>query len=136
MDVVHGYFNFVIAKPSDCALALLHTCSVNTDGDVYFVHVGHVVAHLRVGARLSLQYHQRKHETMMLVSGSAELMLQDGVGIRSYYRMNPGEPYVIAPGTVHRLGGKAYGDSDGALVLEVSTPELEDVVRLEDDYGR
>ena len=53
VDVVHGYFNFVIVKPSDFALALLHTCSVNTDGDVYFVHVGHVVAHLCVGVRLS-----------------------------------------------------------------------------------
>jgi mannose-6-phosphate isomerase len=98
----------------------------------------YVIKHIfvRTGARLSLQYHERKHETMMLVSGSAELMLRDGAGIDSYYRMQPGEPYVIAPGTVHRLGGKAFGDADGALVLEVSTPELDDVVRLEDDYGR
>ena len=53
VDVVHGYFNFVIVKPSDFALALLHTCSVNTDGDVYLVHVGHVVAQLRVGVLLA-----------------------------------------------------------------------------------
>ena len=43
----------MIVKTSYFALALLHTCSVNTDGDVYLVHVGHVVAHLRVGVRLS-----------------------------------------------------------------------------------
>ena len=43
----------MVVKPSDFALALLHTCSVNTDGDVYLVHVGHVVAQLRVGVRLA-----------------------------------------------------------------------------------
>ena len=49
MDVAHGYFNFVIVEPYDFALALLHNSSVNTNGDVYLVHVTHVVAFLRVG---------------------------------------------------------------------------------------
>ena len=44
-----------------------------------------------------------------------------------------GEPYMVDPGTVHRIEGMS---TEPAVILEVSTPELEDVVRLQDDYGR
>jgi mannose-6-phosphate isomerase len=84
------------------------------------------------GHRFSKQYHERKTETLMLTSGEAELTVGTG-DAESVVTMVPGEPHTIAPGTVHRLKAVA---GDGALILEVSTPELEDVVRVEDDYGR
>ena len=93
------------------------------------------VKHLFVkkGHRLSLQYHERKRETMVLVSGGAELTRGPRGGTMQAIEMVSGEPYVIEPGTVHRLRGTA---EEGGLVLEVSTPEVDDLVRLEDDYGR
>ncbi|MCH8198681.1 MAG: cupin [Chloroflexi bacterium] len=93
------------------------------------------VKHLfvRSGHRLSLQYHERKRETMVLVSGGAELSRGASADAMQAVDMAVGEPYVIEPGTVHRLRGTA---PDGCLVLEVSSPEVEDLVRLEDDYGR
>jgi len=92
------------------------------------------VKHLFIagGHRLSKQYHREKVETMMLVSGGVTLSLWDGDAERRVV-MATSEPHHIAPGTVHRLLGR---EPDGGLVLEVSTPELDDVVRLEDDYGR
>ncbi len=93
------------------------------------------VKHLFVnrGQRLSLQYHERKRETMFLVSGGADLTRRPPDGQEQTVPMASGEAYVIDAGTVHRLVGPA---AEGALILEVSTPEVEDVVRLEDDYGR
>ena len=93
------------------------------------------VKHLfvRSGHRLSLQYHERKRETMVLISGGMELTMGPTAATTRTFDMVAGEPYVIEPGTVHRLRGTA---AEGGLVLEVSSPEIEDVVRLEDDYGR
>ena len=87
---------------------------------------------IRRGKRLSKQYHEQKHETMMLVRGLAVLSLSDEQGDRDIV-MGFGEAHVIEPGTVHRIEGLSAG---AAVILEVSTPELEDVVRLQDDYGR
>ena len=84
------------------------------------------------GRRLSLQYHERKTETLVLVEGACELTLGRGPDAR-VVSMKLNEPWPIAPGTVHRMKGAS---PEGALIFEVSTPELEDVVRLEDDYGR
>lgn len=84
------------------------------------------------GRRLSKQYHVRKTETLMLTEGEAELTL----GVGSAERVVPmvlSQPFAISPGTTHRV--RATGPQ-GALILEVSTIELQDVVRLEDDYGR
>jgi mannose-6-phosphate isomerase len=92
-------------------------------------YVGKVL-HVRAGHRLSLQYHERKDETIHLWSGELVLVLDDGEGLREH-RMQEGESYHIAPGVKHRM--IAVTDCD---VLEVSTPEVEDVVRLEDSYGR
>jgi mannose-6-phosphate isomerase len=86
--------------------------------------------HIRAGHRLSLQYHERKDETVHLWSGELVLALDDGDGLREH-RMGPGESCHIRPGVHHRM--IAVTDCD---VLEVSTPEVEDVVRLEDSYGR
>ena len=83
--------------------------------------------------RVSLQYHERKRETMLLVSGNAELTRRGTDGVDRTISMAGGETYVIEAGTVHRLRGAS---SEGTLILEVSTPELDDELRLEDDYGR
>ena len=86
---------------------------------------------VRSGEALSLQFHHVKDETIYLHSGRAE------VEIRAPGRANlnqvavPGTAFRIRPGTVHRL--RALEDS---LFLEVSTPYLDDVVRVEDRYGR
>ena len=87
--------------------------------------------HVAAGHRLSLQYHVRKDETIHLWSGQLTLVLDsDGTGLAEH-AMSPGDSYHITPGTRHRM--IAVTDCD---ILEVSTPEVEDVVRLEDAYGR
>ena len=78
------------------------------------------------GHSLSLQYHRRKHETLYFVSGNVRLLLDDEEQV-----VGPGYVAVVPPGTVHRM--EALTD---AVIFEVSTPELDDVVRLEDRYGR
>ena len=92
------------------------------------------VKHLFVkdGHRLSEQYHERKRETLFLIWGAAELSLRVD-GTTHSTAMVVGQPNPILPGTVHRVRGAA---PEGALILEVSTVELDDVVRLHDDYGR
>jgi mannose-6-phosphate isomerase-like protein (cupin superfamily) len=89
--------------------------------------------HVRRGESLSLQYHEVKDETIYLHAGRLLLEVrpfaQDGPLER--IEMSPGQAFHITPGTVHRMTG--LEDCD---ILEVSTPELHDVVRLEDRYGR
>jgi mannose-6-phosphate isomerase len=94
--------------------------------------------HVKAGFQLSLQYHVKKDETIHLWSGEMVLVLQEGGKLVDHpmrpgdsYRVKPGESYHVRPGTVHRM--RAVTDCD---VLEVSTPEVEDVVRVQDDYGR
>ena len=84
------------------------------------------------GHRLSKQYHERKSETLILTQGAAQLVLSTD-GAEHTLDMETSKPYPITPGTIHRLKGIS---TPGALILEVSTPELDDVVRLEDDYDR
>jgi mannose-6-phosphate isomerase len=78
------------------------------------------------GHALSLQKHERKSETMYLQSGRLLYHLNGGE-----FEMRPGDCITIRPGDVHRI--TAFED---AVILEVSTPELDDVIRLEDRYGR
>ena len=92
-------------------------------------YVGKVI-HVRAGHALSLQYHTRKEETLLLWSGRLLFELRTDGRVRRW-EMKPGDRVHVAPGTVHRM--TAIDDSD---VFEVSTPELEDVIRLEDRYGR
>jgi mannose-6-phosphate isomerase-like protein (cupin superfamily) len=79
---------------------------------------------------LSLQYHVRKDETLYLYKGRIRLWLEED-GKLAERILAPGEALRITPGLRHRL--EALEDSE---VFEVSTPELDDVVRLEDRYGR
>jgi mannose-6-phosphate isomerase len=92
-------------------------------------YVGKVI-HVNKGHALSLQYHTVKDETIYLWAG--KLLFEIDVDGRLVGReMLPGEAVHVTPGTVHRM--TALEDSD---IFEVSTPELHDVVRLEDRYGR
>jgi mannose-6-phosphate isomerase len=95
-------------------------------------YVGKIL-HLRRGESLSLQYHQVKEETIRLQSGRLlfETRPAGEQGELRQIEMQPGDVFHITPGTLHRMTG--LEDCD---ILEVSTPELEDVVRLEDRYGR
>lgn len=92
-------------------------------------YVGKIL-HVKAGHRLSLQYHRVKDETIHLFTGELLLILDEGQG-PTERRMAPGESQRIRPGTVHRM--VAITDCD---ILEASTPEVDDVVRLEDVYGR
>jgi quercetin dioxygenase-like cupin family protein len=89
------------------------------------------ILHLRAGEALSLQYHRVKEETIRVLAGLVELEVGGEGEERRRVRLAPGDGWHIPPGTRHRL--TALADSE---VLEVSTPELDDVVRLEDRYGR
>ena len=81
--------------------------------------------------RLSRQYHEQKDETIYVLEGSIVLELGQGEDMHSHV-LSPGESWRIKPGTVHRFCAR----EDGCTLIEVSTPEIDDVVRLEDDYRR
>ena len=93
-------------------------------------YVGKIL-HVKAGERLSLQYHVRKDETIMVLSGRMvfEHFREGEPPVRT--ELAARQPFHIAPGLRHRM--TALEDTD---VVEVSTPELDDVVRLEDQYGR
>jgi mannose-6-phosphate isomerase len=86
---------------------------------------------VRAGEALSLQYHEVKEESWLVREGRARLELGELGGELDLRELAPGDAFHIRPGTVHRL--TALEDT---LVIEVSTPELDDVVRLGDRYGR
>jgi len=92
-------------------------------GKLLFVGAGH---------SLSLQFHREKDEAWLVQSGRAKLELgETGSGTLLEEVIGPGAAFHFAPGTVHRV--TALEDT---TIVEVSTPQLDDVVRLEDAYGR
>lgn len=92
-------------------------------------YVGKIL-HIEPGHVLSLQYHESKDETIHLLHG--EIIFRVKVGDElTERRMREGESYHITPGTVHQMEAVVASD-----LLEASTPELDDVIRLEDRYGR
>jgi mannose-6-phosphate isomerase-like protein (cupin superfamily) len=88
------------------------------------------ILRIRRGESLSLQYHERKDETIYLYAGRIRVT-QEKDGRREERTLEPGGALRFPPGTRHRM--EAIEDSE---LFEVSTPELDDVVRLEDRYGR
>jgi mannose-6-phosphate isomerase-like protein (cupin superfamily) len=92
-------------------------------------YVGKIL-HINAGHALSLQYHVRKEETILLWSGRLQFDIEQNGSLKRL-DVKPGERIHVVPGTVHRM--TAIEDCD---IFEVSTPELDDVVRLEDRYGR
>ena len=94
-------------------------------------YVGKVL-HIKAGHELSVQYHNRKDETAYLLSGEIIYRVgKDGGEALEDVHLRIGESFRITPGTIHQM--VAVTDCD---VLEVSTPELDDVIRLSDKYGR
>ena len=97
--------------------------------EVWYAHTERYagkILEVAAGHLLSLQKHRIKQETLYLQSGRMRFTLGE-----AEFEWLPGEAIEIAPETVHRM--EAIEDS---IILEVSTPELDDVVRLEDRYGR
>lgn len=84
--------------------------------------------HINPHSRLSLQYHNKKEETIYVMAGKLKLTLDEG----EESIVGPGTVVHIHPGRVHRFGAEDVG----VMLCEVSTPELDDVVRLQDDYKR
>lgn len=107
-------------KPWGFELLFAHTPKYA--GKVIFVKKGH---------RLSLQYHEKKDETMYFYQGKALLEIEGSDGRMVPIEVQSGQCISIPPRTRHRL--QAIEDT---TLFEVSTPELDDVVRVEDDYGR
>jgi len=94
-------------------------------------YVGKVIV-IEPGKRLSLQKHLTKDESIYVMSGRLRLHLEDDAGVVRIEDLRAGDHRRIAPGRIHR-----FEATDRRVeLLEVSTPELDDVVRLEDDYGR
>jgi mannose-6-phosphate isomerase len=94
-------------------------------------YVGKIL-HINAGHELSVQYHNRKDETVYLLSGEIVYRVQkEGDDVLDDMHLRVGESFRITPGTIHQM--IAVTDCD---VLEVSTPEIDDVVRLSDKYGR
>jgi mannose-6-phosphate isomerase len=88
--------------------------------------------HVRAGEQLSLQFHRVKDEAWFVYEGKAEVELAPaGDALPASEVVGPGAAFHFVPGTVHRV--RALEDT---TILEVSTPEIDDVVRLEDRYGR
>jgi mannose-6-phosphate isomerase len=86
---------------------------------------------VRAGESLSLQYHEVKDESWLVREGRATLELGGVGGDLDSTEIAPGDTFRFRPGTVHRLSAL-----EDTLVVEVSTPQLDDVVRLDDAYGR
>lgn len=89
---------------------------------------------IKKGKKLSEQYHIYKHETIYVLKGDLELFIKepsslDPIGIT--HELKVGDSFVIPNRTIHR-----FIATKDCILLECSTPELWDVVRLEDDYGR
>jgi len=96
--------------------------------EILSVTDGYVVKrlHMTKGKRCSLQYHKHKIETIYVLSGTLLLHIAGKIMV-----MKPGNFHTIMPGEIHRMEGR-----EDSIYLESSTTELDDVIRVEDDYGR
>jgi quercetin dioxygenase-like cupin family protein len=92
-------------------------------------YVGKIL-HIKAGEALSVQYHNVKDETVYLFSGELIYRIWENDQPRDV-QLKIGEAFRITPGTIHQM--EAVTDCD---ILEVSTPHLDDVVRIKDRYGR
>ena len=89
------------------------------------------VIRISAGKRLSLQRHERKEESLIVLRGTLRLHLEDDEGIVRVVELGPGESAHVDTHRIHRF--EAATDVE---LVEVSTPEIDDVERLEDDFGR
>ena len=86
---------------------------------------------IEAGKRLSLQYHEEKDESIFVLEGRMVLHLEDSEGELQSIEMEHGDSYRIPVGARHR-----FAAIEDTRLVEVSSPEIEDVVRVEDDFGR
>jgi mannose-6-phosphate isomerase-like protein (cupin superfamily) len=93
-------------------------------------YVGKVLV-IETGKRLSLQYHQQKDESLLVIRGRLRLHLEDDGGVVRMHDLGPGDHRRIPVGRKHR-----FEALERVELVEVSTPELDDVVRISDDFGR
>ncbi|MGH2513264.1 MAG: cupin [Candidatus Limnocylindrales bacterium] len=93
-------------------------------------YVGKLIV-IEAGKRLSLQKHLHKDESILVISGRLRLHLEADDGSIEAIAMGPGDHHRVAVGRIHR-----FEAIDRTELVEVSTPQLDDVIRLEDDYGR
>lgn len=93
-------------------------------------YVGKIL-HIKKGHRYSLQYHEKKKETQYLLKGKLKFYLGASADTLEEIIMKPGDKLDVEPGMIHRA--EALEDAE---ILEVSTNDLDDVVKLADDYGR
>jgi mannose-6-phosphate isomerase len=89
------------------------------------------IIHVNAGHKLSLQYHEHKDESILVLDGELDLVLEDEAGELQTHRLRAGESARVHTGRRHRFIAPVDVD-----LVEVSSPEIDDVVRLEDDYGR
>ena len=102
--------------------------------EIWFAHTDKYagkILHVNKGQRYSLQYHETKLETQYIYSGKVKFTYGTEKDDLQEKILNSGDKIDVKPYTIHRL--EALEDSE---IFEVSTPELDDVVKIEDDYGR
>jgi quercetin dioxygenase-like cupin family protein len=102
--------------------------------EIWFAHTDKYagkILEVKRGHRYSLQYHEKKHETQYIFEGKVKFTYGTDRSSLQHKILKPGDKIHINPYTIHRL--EALEDSK---IFEVSTPELDDVVKIEDDYGR
>lgn len=120
--------------PPDTAFALPHRVDKPWGHEIWWAltddYAGKIL-HVNAGERLSLQYHEHKDETSYVLSGRLLLVRGPSADELTEVEIGPGFSWRNPPGLVHTI--EAIDDAD---VLEVSTPHLDDVVRLTDRYGR
>jgi mannose-6-phosphate isomerase len=93
-------------------------------------YAGHIIF-VNKGGRFSLHYHKKLDETHYIFQGHAIMELEDASGNKTEVEATKGVCYRILPNTKHRL--RALEDT---VIFQASTPEIDDTVRLADDYGR
>ena len=86
---------------------------------------------MKKGHRCSLQFHKKKHETIYVLSGSLKILIVRNKKKLKKKILKKNQSIIIKPMEIHRMEGVS-----NSLYLEASTPQLKDVVRLSDDYGR
>lgn len=102
--------------------------------ELWFAHTDRYagkILRVRAGCRLSVQFHEEKDETSYVLSGRVIVSQGDSAETMAAEELGPGDSWRNSPLVVHTL--EAVEDAE---IIEVSTPQLEDVVRLEDRYGR
>jgi mannose-6-phosphate isomerase-like protein (cupin superfamily) len=88
--------------------------------------------HINKGHRLSLQFHEEKEETIFVLKGSITLEIGDSIKNIKTLSLKEKESYYIKPMAIHRFSSPECD----SILIEVSTSQLNDVIRIEDDYGR